>query len=122
MIDEDKTKSILYGSKSKVKKSQPLIIQYKGKKVKHYSKVTYLGCILDEAFSGESMAAHVINNANSRLRILYRQNKFLGIPLRGLLCNAMIQYSFDYACNACYPNLKTRLQGAQNKWLDSAWN
>ena len=62
--------------KVRLKKASPLNIQHKGKKVTHYSKVTYLGCILDEAFSGESMAAHVINNANSRLRILYRQNKF----------------------------------------------
>ena len=68
--------------KVRLKKASPLNIQYKGKKVTHYSKVTYLGCILDEGFSGESMAVHVINNANSRLRILYRQNKFLGIPLR----------------------------------------
>ena len=45
---EDKTKSILFSSKSKIKKASPLNIQYKGKKVKQYSKVTYLGCIFDE--------------------------------------------------------------------------
>ena len=67
------------------------------------------------------MAIHVINKVNSRLRFLYRQNKFLDIPLRRLLCNAMIQPFFDYACNAWYPNLnknlKTRLQAAQNKCI-----
>ena len=67
------------------------------------------------------MATHVINKVNSRLRFLYRQNKFLDIPLRRLLCNAMIQPFFDYACNAWYPNLnknlKTRLQAAQNKCI-----
>ena len=118
---EDKTKSILFSSKSKIKKASPLNIQYKGKKVKQYSKVTYLGCIFDETLSGESMATHVINKVNSRLRFLYRQNKFLDIPLRRLLCNAMIQPFFDYACNAWYPNLnknlKTRLQAAQNKCI-----
>ena len=87
---EDKTKSILFSSKSKIKKASPLNIQYKGKKVKQYSKVTYLGCIFDETLSGESMATHVINKVNSRLRFLYRQIKFLDIPLRRLLCNAMI--------------------------------
>ena len=118
---EDKTKSILFCSKHKIKKASPLNIQYKDIKIKQYSKVTYLGCILDETLSGESMATHVINKVNSRLRFLYRQNKFLDIPLRRLLCNAMIQPFFDYACNAWYPNLnaglKKRLQTAQNKCI-----
>ena len=55
------SKSILFSSKSKIKKASPLNIQDKGKKVKQYSKVTYLGCIFDETLSGESMATHVIN-------------------------------------------------------------
>ena len=67
------------------------------------------------------MAIHVINKINSRLRFLYRQNRFLNFPLRRLLCNAMIQPFFDYACNGCYPNinktLKMRLQAAQNKCI-----
>ena len=49
----------------------PLNIQYKDKKVKQYSKVTYLGCISDEILSGESMTTHVINKVNSRLRFFY---------------------------------------------------
>ena len=115
---EDKTKSILFGSKHKIKKSKPLNIQYNDIKIKQYSKVTYLGCIFDETLSGESMAIHVINKINSRLRFLYRQNRF-NFSLQRLLCNAMIQPSFDYACNAWYPNInkksKMRLQAAQNK-------
>ena len=67
------------------------------------------------------MAIHVINKINSTLRFLYHQNKFLNFPLHRLLCNAMIQPFFDYACNAWYPNinkkLKMRLQAAQNKYI-----
>ena len=37
---EDKTKSILFGSKHKIKKSKPLNVQYNGIKIKQYSKVT----------------------------------------------------------------------------------
>ena len=118
---EEKTKSILFSSKHKVRKCKPLNIHYKNIKIKQYSKVTYLGCILDETLSGESMAIHVINKINSRLRFLYRQNRYRSFPLRRLLCNAMIQPFFDYACNAWYPNinkkLKTRLQAAQNKCI-----
>ena len=51
------------------------------------------------------MATHVINKVNSRLRFLYRQNKFLNIPLCRLVCNAMMQPFFDYAYKAWYPNL-----------------
>ena len=82
---EDKTKSILFGSKHKIKKSKPLNIQYNDIKIKQYSKVTYLGCIFDETLSGESMAIHVINKINARLRFLYRQNRFLNFPLHRLL-------------------------------------
>ena len=99
-------------------------IQDKVRKVKQYSKVTYLDCILDETLSGQSITTQinkVINKVNYRLRFLYQQNKFLGISLRRLLFNAMIQLFFDYACNAWYPNLninlKTRLQAAQNKCI-----
>ena len=53
----------------------------------NYTKVAYLGCILDETLSGESMTTHFISKVNSRLRFLYRQNKFLDIPRRRLLCN-----------------------------------
>ena len=53
--------SILFSSKSKIKKASPLNIKYKDKKVKKYSKVTYLGCIFDKTLSEESMATHVIN-------------------------------------------------------------
>ena len=85
---EDKTKSILSGSKHKIKNSNPLNIQYNDIKIKQYSKVTYLGCI---TLSGESKAIHVIGKINSTLRFLYRQNRFLNVPLRRLLCHAMIQ-------------------------------
>ena len=54
----------------------------------------------------------------SRLKFLYRQNRFLNKPLRRLLCNAMIQPFFDYACPAWYPSLRKdlqkRLQVSQN--------
>ena len=114
---EDKTKSILFSSKRKIKKASPLNIQYKDIKIKKYTIITYLGCIRDETLSGESMVTHVINKVNSRLRFLYRQNKFLDIPLRRLLSNAMIQPFFGYACNAWYPNLNKILKTAYKKLL-----
>ena len=67
------------------------------------------------------MATHIINNVNSRLIFLYRQDKFLNILLRRLLGNALKQLFFVYAHNAWYPNLnknlKNRLQAAQNRCI-----
>ena len=75
-------------------------IEYNNIKIKQYKKVTYLGCILDATLSGESMALNVLNKINSRLKFLKREENSLDITLRRLLCNAMIQPFFDYACSA----------------------
>ena len=109
---DDKTKCILFASKGKVKKAEPLNIAYKGLQIKQHSKVSYLGCILDETLSGESMGLHVLNKLNNKLKFLYRKNRFLSPALKRLLCNALIQPHFDFACAAWYPNLK---QGFQKK-------
>ena len=71
--------------------------------------------------SGESMALNGIDKINSRLKFLHRQNRFLTLPLRQLLCNALIQPLFGYACTAWFPNLskklRLRLQATQNKCI-----
>ena len=118
---EDKTKSILFTTKNKNKRVGNLNIKYNNINIKQYSRVTYLGCILDETLSGESMALHVLNKLNTRLKFLYRKNELLSKPMRRLLCNALIQSHFDYACSAWYINLnksfKTKLQVMQNKCI-----
>ena len=57
----------------------------------------------------------------SCLKFLHRQNPYLTPPLCGLLCNALIQPLFDYACTAWFSNLSKRLklhlQESQNKCM-----
>ena len=65
---EDKTKSILFSTKNRKRKIGTLGIQYGDIKIKQYSKVTYLGCELDESLLGEAIALKVINKINSRLK------------------------------------------------------
>ena len=95
--------------------------QYGDIEIKQHSKVTYLGCILDNDLSGESMATKVLRLVNNRLKFLYRKQKFLTLSLRRLLCNALIQPHYDYACSAWYPSLNKRLskkiQTSQNKCI-----
>ena len=51
-LGEDKTKSILFGTKLNIKQAEPLNIVYRKVKIKQYTKVTHLGCILDESVRG----------------------------------------------------------------------
>ena len=106
---EEKTKSILFGNKRHLKRSNNLHIRYGDIKMKQHHKVTYLECILDNNLLGEYRAIKVLGLINKRLKFLYRKQHFLGTPLRRLLCDALIQPHYDYACSAWYPNLNKRL-------------
>ena len=64
---------------------------------------------MDETMSGETMALNVIHELN-KLKFRYRKNVFLTPKVRRLLCNALIQPHFDYACSALYPNLTKKLR------------
>ena len=116
---EEKTKSNLFGTKRKLKKVGKLNITFQGIDIKQNSQVTYLGCILDEAISGEPMAYKTIKKINSRLNYLFRKKHVLTPCLRHLLCNALSKPHFDYACTAWCPNLnkklKNKFQTTQNK-------
>ena len=71
--------------------------------------------------SDGAMSLRVIEKINSRLKFLYQKNRFLDVPLRRLLCNALILPHFDYACTVWYPDLskklKDKLQVTQNKCI-----
>ena len=112
---EDKTKSILFASKRKIKSARKLNVKYKNIKIKQHSQVTYLGCVLDETLYGEPMALKALNKINGKLKFLYSKNKFLTPTLCRMLCNAIIQPHFDYACSAWYPNLNEKLKKRKYK-------
>ena len=74
---------------------------------------------------GKAMALKVMNKINSRLKFVYRKNRYLTPYLKWLLCNALIQPHFDYDCSAGYPNLnkklKNKLQTVQNRHIRRYW-
>ena len=94
----------------KIKTIKKLNIKYQDIEIKQHSQVTYLGCVMDETMSGEPMALKVINKINGKLKFLYRKNSFLTSRLRRILCNALIQPHFDYACPTWYPNPNVKLK------------
>ena len=63
---EEKTKSVLFGTKWQLRKQREFYFKYGGIEIKQHSKVTYLGCILDNDLSGESMATKVLSLINNR--------------------------------------------------------
>ena len=67
------------------------------------------------------MVTKVLGLINGRLKFLYRKQKFLTYSLDRLLCNALIQPHYHYACSAWYPSLNKRLlkkiQILQNKCI-----
>ena len=73
-FEKDKNKSTIFSSKRKFKKASRLNIRYKDIKIKQYSKVRDLGCILNKTLSGEPMTTHIISKVISRLRLLYKKS------------------------------------------------
>ena len=107
---EDKTKSILFGTSKKLKNLRELNISHGDIKIKQHSQVLYLGCILDNKMSGNPMASKVLGKINGKIKFLYRKQSFLNSHLKRLLCNALIQPHFDFACLAWYTGLNKKLE------------
>ena len=63
---DDKAKSILFASKFKIKKVRKLNMKYGNIQIKQHPKVKYLGCMLDETMSAETMALSVIDSQNQK--------------------------------------------------------
>ena len=100
-------------------------MKYGDIQIKQHSSVKYLGCMIDETMSEETIALSVINKINNKLKFLYWKSRFLSPTLRRLLCHALIQPHFNYAGSAWYPNLikesKNRIQTSQTKWIRFAY-
>ena len=73
-LRENKTKSILFTSKQRIKHVPKVDIIYKKIQIKQNSRVTYLACIYHETMPGESVAHAVITRCNARLNFLHRKN------------------------------------------------
>ena len=81
---------------------------YNGIEITPYSKITYLGCLLGETMSGESIALKTIKKINQNLKFLYRKNRFLTPELRRLLYNVIIQQHFCLRMFCMVPKLNTK--------------
>ena len=53
-FEQDKTKSIIFGTKHNLQNAKVLNIVYNCIDIKQYEEVKYLGCVLDQSLPGES--------------------------------------------------------------------
>ena len=115
---KDKTKSILFASKQRSMNVHQMNFKYKQINIKQDSQVIYLWCMIDVGWQNKTK---FINKINGKLTFLYKKKRHLNKELRRILCNALIQLHFNYACQAWYPNLnektKKKLQILQNKCI-----
>ena len=71
---------MLFGTKHKIRNAMSSNIVHNGIDIKQHAKVKYLGCILDESLSGESIDLNLIDKINSRLKFLHGQKSFFNTP------------------------------------------
>ena len=116
-----KTESILTASKIRLARTDSLKISCGSVGIESKSKITYLGLTFDNDMSFSSMGNSVIKIVNAKLKFLYRKSAFFGTNEKKLLCSALVNPHFEYACNAWYRSVnakvKHKLQTAQNKMI-----
>ena len=88
---KEKQNLFYLGQKGTQKNHTDSNIKYGDIKIKQHSKVTYLGCILDNSLSGESMATKLLGLVNGRLKFLHWKQRFLTY----LYANCFVMLSFS---------------------------
>ena len=116
-----KTESIFFGSNKKIRKQSTIKLICGDNEVTALENVKYLGVSLDQSLGGKYIAESFLKKANSRLKFLWRQAKYLNRNSRKLLATSLILCHFDYACSAWFEGLQVKLQKKlqilQNKTL-----
>ena len=72
-----KTKAILFGTKRKLKLINNFLVKCDDIIITNVSKIKYLGLILDNDLSGESIVSNILKKAGGRLKFLYRYSDIL---------------------------------------------
>ena len=116
-----KTEAILFGTKRKLNYNNNFQVKCDDIIVQNVKSVKYLGLILDDNLSGESIVYNILKKASCRLKFLYRYADILNTNSRKTLCFSLIQCYFDYSSSSWYSGinkaLKKKLQIMQNKMI-----
>ena len=103
-----KTECIVFGSKRKLNKLDNLSVSNGNSVIKGQRHVKYLGVVIDQCLSGDTMANNNIAKTLAKLKFLYRYKNCLNQTLRKNLSMALLQCHLDYYSTTWYPTLSVR--------------
>ena len=116
-----KTESVIFGSKSSLKRVESFQVLCEGREVRRVHQVKYLGVFLDTTLSGFNHVNHVLKTCTTRLAFLHRNSSLLDFNCRKTLCTSLIQPYLDYCSSSWYlglsASLKHKLDVLQRKML-----
>ena len=119
-INASKTKTMVFASRSKVKRCKNVDVRVDGEKLKLVPSFKYLGMTLDSTLNFSSHIAQVIKTVCYKMTLLARLKKYLNNETALLIYKSMLLPYFDYAdvifCKANTKDLD-KLQKLQNKCL-----
>jgi len=91
ILNQRKTKSILFGSRQNLAKSPIFCIQLHGKVLERVEKISYLGAALDETLSWKDQEEYLRSKVSSRLGLLTRTRSFLSLEASKKVHIALVQ-------------------------------
>ena len=97
IINQSKTKSMLFGIWQNLAKSPNFSIQFYGKTLERVAKFSYLGVVLEENFSWKDHVEYVGSKVSRRLGLLSRIRSCLTQEAPKQICTSLLQPLFDYA-------------------------
>ena len=97
ILNQSKTKSMLFGSWQNLAKSPNFCIQLYGKTLERVAKFSYLGVVLDENLSCKDHVEYVNSKVCRRLGLLSHVQSCLMLEACKQVYTSLLQPSFDYA-------------------------
>ena len=71
----------MFGPKRKLNKDSQFSVSCNSHDITRSNKVKYLGLVIDNTLSGESIVQNIISKVNGKLKFLYRHNNCLDLTL-----------------------------------------
>ena len=97
ILNQSKTKSMLFGSWQNLAKSPNFCIQLYGKTLERVAKFSYLGVVLDENLSWKDHVEYVSSKVSRRLGLWSRIRSCLRLEASKEVYTSLLQPLFDYA-------------------------
>ena len=96
VLNQSKTKWMLFGTRQKLEQSSDIAIQSHGQNIERVSSFCYLGVTLDEHLSWNEHVEMICHKVSKRLRLLSRIRAYLTQKAAKCVYNCLIQPIFNY--------------------------